>query len=85
MKCKKHPMGIACDVDGYVGASYIYPGEEHLAEIEFTYCPVCGEPIGKPDVLDAYPDGWTCIVCGKEYHGVYPADIEEGTMCKKCL
>lgn len=34
---------------------------------------------------DAYPDGWTCIVCGESYAGIMPADTKEGTICKDCV
>ena len=44
------------------------------------------------DVVDAYPDGWTCISCGAEFtektidvECLYVIDTEEGTECLKCL
>jgi len=38
--------------------------------------------------FEAYPDGWTCIICGDEYledsNGEQIGEITEGTICKKC-
>ena len=36
-------------------------------------------------IYDAYPDGWTCVSCGEEFFDVLPSDIEEGTVCSKCV
>lgn len=36
------------------------------------------------DCCEAYPDGWTCIECGDEFLGEFPADLSEGTLCKNC-
>jgi|TARA_R110002153_G_scaffold137511_1_gene287594 hypothetical protein len=46
----------------------------------------------KNDVVDAYPDGWTCIGCGTEFSEktinvecLYVIQNEEGTECLKCF
>jgi rRNA maturation protein Nop10 len=63
-------------------------------------CPKCGATLfGDPPTLEilcnvcqeelrnAYPDGWTCIECGNEFHNEFPANYppEEGTICKRCI
>jgi len=37
------------------------------------------------DAEDAYPDGWTCGVCGESYHQEMPAKIGSSTICSKCV
>ena len=44
------------------------------------------------DVVDAYPEGWSCISCGAEFtektidvECLYVIHSEEGTECLKCV
>ena len=44
------------------------------------------------DVVDAYPDGWSCISCGAEFtektidvECLYVIHNREGTECLKCV
>ena len=46
----------------------------------------------KKDVVDAYPDGWSCVSCGTEFSKktinvecLYVIETEEGVECLKCL
>ena len=47
-------------------------------------CVDCMEELVAVD--DMYPDGWTCNVCGKEFHDEMPhPDLDNGTICKNCM
>jgi len=44
------------------------------------------------DVVESYPDGWTCVSCGVEFSEntisvdcVYVIETDEGTQCLKCV
>ena len=47
-----------------------------------TLCKIC-----RKKLREAYPDGWTCIICGDEYHTEFPANYppKEGTICRGCV
>ena len=43
------------------------------------------------DVVDSYPDGWSCVNCGTEFSEktinvecLYVVNTEVGTLCLKC-
>ena len=45
----------------------------------------------KKDVVNAYPDGWSCVNCGTEFSEktinvecLYVFSTEVGTLCLKC-
>ena len=49
------------------------------------------EILFKKDVVDAYPDGWSCVNCGTEFSEktinvecLYVINTEAGTLCLKC-
>ena len=49
------------------------------------------EILFKKDVVDAYPDGWSCVNCGTEFSEktinvecLYVVNTEAGTLCLKC-
>ena len=49
------------------------------------------ERLNHRQALDAYPDGWSCVNCGKVYNKktidlkkFYVIHTEHGTECKKC-
>jgi hypothetical protein len=45
----------------------------------YVLCEICKEVY-----LDAYPNGWTCNFCGDSYHGKFPVECEDGTVCQEC-